>query len=268
MLAATYPSTPSDRHLLGMEWQNQLDVDGALPFGLRSAPKIFNTVADSLEWILRHRRVKNVYHYLDDFIVLGHPNSTECSQGLAILKHTCEELSLPLAVEKCEGLSTRLTFLGVIIDTVRMELQLPLDKIERLSLLLNQMTNWNSATKNELQSLAGCLQHAATVVKPGRTFLRRIFELIATLQQDHHRSRLNKSFYADLEWWSTFMTGWNATSMFYRSRKVTPDVEFWSDASVFLGAAGRYGNHKGYRYISCLAHQYKKRRLQLRRCSP
>ena len=229
------PVHPSDRHLLGMEWQHQLYVDGALPFGLRSAPKIFNTVADALEWILRHRGVKNVYHYLDDFIILGHPNSTECSQGLAILKHTCEELGLPLAVEKCEGPSTRLTFLGIIIDTVRMELQLPLDKIERLSLLLNQMTNRNSATKKELQSLAGCLQHAATVVKPGRTFLRRIFELIATLQQDHHRARLNKSFYADLEWWSTFMSGWNATSMFYRSRRVTPDVEFWSDASGSWG---------------------------------
>ena len=72
-------------------------------------------------------------------------------------------------------------------------------------------------------------------MKPGRTFLRRIFELIATLQQDHHRARLNKSFYADLEWWSTFMTGWNATSMFYRSRRETPDVEFWSDASGSWG---------------------------------
>ena len=40
------PVHPSDRHLLGMEWQNQLYVDGALPFGLRSAPKIFNTIAD------------------------------------------------------------------------------------------------------------------------------------------------------------------------------------------------------------------------------
>ena len=71
------PFHPSDRHLLGLEWQNQLYVDGALPFGLRSAPKIFNTVADTLEWILRHQGVKNIFHHLDDFIVLGHPNSTE-----------------------------------------------------------------------------------------------------------------------------------------------------------------------------------------------
>ena len=127
MLTATYPSTPVTDMCLA--W-NGKTIDGALPFGLRSAPKIFNTVADVLEWILRQRGVKNVFYYLDDFIVLGHPHSTECLQGL---KNTCKELhvGLPLAIEKCEGPSTRLTFLGIVIDTVRMELQLPLDKIER-----------------------------------------------------------------------------------------------------------------------------------------
>ena len=35
------PVHPEDRLLLGMEWQGQVYVDTALPFGLRSAPKIF-----------------------------------------------------------------------------------------------------------------------------------------------------------------------------------------------------------------------------------
>ena len=33
---------PSDRYLQGMRWQNQFYVDLALPFGLCSAPHIFN----------------------------------------------------------------------------------------------------------------------------------------------------------------------------------------------------------------------------------
>ena len=32
------PVHPRDRHLLGMEWQGRVLIDGALPFGLRSAP--------------------------------------------------------------------------------------------------------------------------------------------------------------------------------------------------------------------------------------
>ena len=46
------PVHPDDRHLLGMVWQDQLYIDTALPFGLRSAPKIFTAVADALEWVL------------------------------------------------------------------------------------------------------------------------------------------------------------------------------------------------------------------------
>ena len=39
------PVYPSDRHLIGMEWKGKVYVDQALPFGLRSAPKILNSVA-------------------------------------------------------------------------------------------------------------------------------------------------------------------------------------------------------------------------------
>ena len=47
------PVHPQDRYLLGMQWEGQVYVDAALPFGLRSAPKIFNALADGLEWIAK-----------------------------------------------------------------------------------------------------------------------------------------------------------------------------------------------------------------------
>ena len=40
------PVHPEDRQLLGMEWKGQWYVDAALPFGLRSAPKVFTALAD------------------------------------------------------------------------------------------------------------------------------------------------------------------------------------------------------------------------------
>ena len=59
---------PSDRYLLGMKWRNQYYVDLALPFGLRSAPFIFNAIADMVEWILVHSyQIPDLLHYLDDF---------------------------------------------------------------------------------------------------------------------------------------------------------------------------------------------------------
>ena len=47
------PIHPDDRYLLGMKWREQFFVDLALPFGLRSASGIFESLADLFEWTLR-----------------------------------------------------------------------------------------------------------------------------------------------------------------------------------------------------------------------
>ena len=51
------PVHSDDRWLLGLSWKGDIFIDTVLPFGLRSAPKIFNSVADALEWIVRSNGV-------------------------------------------------------------------------------------------------------------------------------------------------------------------------------------------------------------------
>ena len=68
------PVHPCDRHLLGMEWKGEVYIDTCLPFGLRSAPKLFNILADALEWILKQQGVSFLIHYLDDFLTSGAPD--------------------------------------------------------------------------------------------------------------------------------------------------------------------------------------------------
>ena len=55
------PVHPVDRWLLGMSWRRGIFIDAVLPFGLGSAPKIFNSVADALEWIVGNVGVKKVF---------------------------------------------------------------------------------------------------------------------------------------------------------------------------------------------------------------
>ena len=66
------PVHPVVRHLLATCWKGQLYVDGALPFGLRSAPKFFTALADAFEFINKQHGVECVWHYLDNFITIGH----------------------------------------------------------------------------------------------------------------------------------------------------------------------------------------------------
>ena len=41
----------------------------------------------------------------------------------------CNDLGVPLALEKVEGPSTTISFLGILLDTVRMDIRLPEDKL-------------------------------------------------------------------------------------------------------------------------------------------
>ena len=119
---------PDDQHLLGMEWQGEWYVDTAFPFGLRSAPKIFNALADGLMWIMGHNGIEWAIHYLDDYLFLG---SQQCDGALRLALSLHEILGVPVLREKVEGLATTL-ILGILLDTIAMELQLPQVKLERL----------------------------------------------------------------------------------------------------------------------------------------
>ena len=74
-----------------------------------------------------------------------------------------------IAPDKLEGPSTVPTFLGIEMDTVAMSLRLSAEKLTELRGLVARWEGRSFCTLKELESLAGKLQHACKVVKPGRT---------------------------------------------------------------------------------------------------
>ena len=84
-MEAAYRNIPvhqSNHILLGMKWHYQFYVDLALPFDLRSAPFIFNSIADMVDWILVNSyQIPDLLHYLDNFITVGPPQSLQCAQN-------------------------------------------------------------------------------------------------------------------------------------------------------------------------------------------
>ena len=128
-----------NRPSVGMRWQDRLFVDACLPFGLRSAPKIFNATADALEWIIANESRdfgEFVLHYLDDFLFGGSPGSDTCRRSLDLALHICERLGFPVMSEKVFGPSTQMEVLGFVLDTAAMEIRLPQEKLHHLKSLL------------------------------------------------------------------------------------------------------------------------------------
>ena len=254
------PVHPADRPLLGMQWGGHLFLDAALPFGLRSAPKIFTAVADAAEWMacaegtgLRSapkiftavadaaewmacaEGVPYIQHYLDDFIILGHPGSPECQQSVDRLLGLFDRLGIPVAPDKPEGPPTTLTFLGIKIDTMALEVRLPAAKLCTLQEMVQEWQGRKSCSRSDLESLLGSLVHACCVVKEGKTFLRRLFELLSVAKRAHHHLRLNAGALSDLCWWQAFLIPLNQASFARPFMRQPPQFTIATDA---LGAIG------------------------------
>ena len=69
----TVPVHSDDRWLQGMKWEDKVYVDKVLPVGLRSAPKLYNAVANTLLWILVHLDGVDDLHNLVVFLIFGDP---------------------------------------------------------------------------------------------------------------------------------------------------------------------------------------------------
>ena len=220
-----------------MRWNQQYYVDTRLPFGLHSAPKIFTAVADALQWGLQ-----DLIHYLDDFLFVELPGQP--GKALSVALATWATLGVPIGPEKIEKRAMVLTFLGIELDSQRLSVRLPDDKLAHLQLLID----WGDrkvCTKRELLSLIGVLQQAATVIWFGRCFLQRITDLSTTAHELHHHLWLNWEFTLDLQWWALFAPGWNGTSLLFPALQVMPQVIVWSDASGSWGfgaCASRLGS--------------------------
>ena len=230
------PVHPLDRHLLGICWEDQVYIDQALPFGLRSAPILFTAVADALAWALMRAGITIQMHYLDDFLFFFPPSS---GSGIALLSQVMgvfNTLGVPVAEDKIEGPATVVTFLGIQIDTSRFELRLTEEKVQFVNGLVRSWIRRRSGRSREFDSLLGHLSHAATVIRQGRVFLRHLYNIQAESRSPYHYVHVDVEARADLLWWDHFLQHWNG-AMFFRQSPV-PTEHVFTDASGSIGAGG------------------------------
>ena len=64
--------------------------------------------------------MSHLLHYLDDYIMMGSAGSEECNVNTATFLATCNRLGVSIVPDKCKGPATRLTYLGIEVDTSEM----------------------------------------------------------------------------------------------------------------------------------------------------
>ena len=171
------PIHPADWWLFGFEWRGKFFQERFLPFGLRTAARIFNFFAEALHWILDSRSSAAITHYLDDFLaVFAAADAAAAQEYEQTFSTICQVLGLEIKSSKNSSGSV-IDFLGLVIDTAKMEARLPAEKKDRALLLISELTKRNSCSLLDLQRVTGLLNFLSKVIPLRRTFCRRLYDL-------------------------------------------------------------------------------------------
>jgi hypothetical protein len=230
---------PDQIELCGFEFDGLFYADTRLPFGARSSPAIFNRYSDQFEWIMRNVfGIRWTSHYADDHLLIG---NKEGPQSIDWVMESFDKAARILGVgfspDKRIGPTTRLTYLGIEINTENMTIRLPDSKISEILRKLDVLLDRKRDTLRNIQSIVGLLNFATRVLPAGRSFCSRL--IAAGKAAAGRRAKvvfLGQEFHADIRWW-------------IRSLRVTNGISIISEAAwkpettihVECDAAGRVG---------------------------
>ncbi|MES9904538.1 MAG: reverse transcriptase domain-containing protein [Sedimenticola sp.] len=163
----------------GIKWDDMYYLYTGLVFGSRSSPKCVDCLSQAICWILKNNYgVKHYLHLLDDFLTINGP--TEDADGtMAILRFVFARLGIPLSPTKTMETVTVIEYLGIILDRVKMEARLPLEKIKRNADLLQAFSTKKSCNKGAAKS-SGTSQFCMPGDLSGRAFMSYIVTMVCT----------------------------------------------------------------------------------------
>lgn len=247
-LKSAYRSVRLSKHsttVTGLKWpingSYQYFFDAKLPFGSKLAPGIFHRLSQAVRRIMARKGFPNLVVYLDDFFICER-SSRDCAKTLKALIKLLRELGFAINWKKVVDPCRKIVFLGIEIDSQRMELRLPEEKLVALKHELAVFSQRKRATRKQLQSLLGKLSYASSVVVGGRAFNRRIINAMCRLRHDSHRVRLRADVLADIYWWEVFMETFNGKAFIVDSKPVSA---VYTDACV-EGGGGFWGDNWFY----------------------
>ena len=203
-------------------------VDKCLPFGASISCSRFQAVSDGIAHIIKKKSKSDNVNYLDDFLFIALLKAL-CDRQVSLFLQVCDQIGLPISIEKTFWGSTQMTFLGFLIDTVRQIVLIPIEKLDKGKALIARVLTKRSKklTMKELQSICGFLNFLGRCIVPGRAFTRRLYTFINTKLKPHHHIRINQEMRRDLEMWQMFLSNQSAYARgvygFFRFRVSTGD---------------------------------------------
>lgn len=236
------PISEKSRNLAGLKWRFEGEkdytylVDTRLMFGASLSVSTFHRITQSVVRMLKRRGINAIICYIDDFFLTAESES-ECKQAMDMLISVLTDLGFSISWDKCVSPCTKLTFLGVNLDTGKSVISIPSEKLKSTITTLEMWHNKkNRASKRDFQQLIGYLNWIAAVIHAVRPTLRNLIDRMVSLRASHHRMRISSSLKRTLQVIRDLCITFNGTSLFLR--KAQPEATYIvSDSSTTGGGA-------------------------------
>jgi hypothetical protein len=226
---------------LGLLWRGKLFFRVVLPFGIRSAPHIFSEFAAAFAQCLRAEGIQLVF-YLDDILLGGRAGTDECAKAFERVRELAAKLGIVLHPTKWEAPTTRLTFLGIGIDSERMVVFVPEAKRAKANGLLATILGSRRASVHQMQELTGLLQFLTVAIPEGKLMLRAAFRWTAGVgaklgSGNRRLMQVSTPVLNDLRWWAVAVNMFCQRPITRNARCVEAAAAVMSDACKTGGGA-------------------------------
>ena len=236
-----------DWFLLVMKCVSPLDgetyyfINKCLPFGAAISCSHFQAFSDALEHIVCVKTGgRRAINYLDDFFFAALFHYV-CNDNIAKFLEICNQINFPVSIDKTFWATTRLSFLGLLIDTVLQQVFIPVEKIDRAKYMIQDMLQKCKTTVK-----SGLLNFFSRCIIPAQVFTRRLYNMTMKFtNKPHYHITLSKDVKLDLQMWLIFLQDQTAYSRpltdFDKARLSSIDIDMYTDSSAnsLLGCGGK-----------------------------
>ncbi len=180
-----------------------------LVFGGASSCRIYAWFAAYVRWIIIHHN-RNFFtigkevvlkNYLDDFMA-GHTNLIGAWMQYYLILSWFDYLGIPTQERKMEKPSRIMKYIGYILNLIKGQLEMPIDKIEKICIIGKEIIGYYDRKEQiivrKLQSFNGIVRFAAPIYYYLIPFLRNIEFKIGSKDKDE-RVNINLEIKKDIE---------------------------------------------------------------------
>ena len=238
------PVAHSDRRWLRFIWDDKHYQFTCLPQGLTSAPRIFTKL---MKPVFSHLRARGyvVSCYIDDCIFIA-PTEHELQDIIYYALLLFDSLGITTSLQKSSLIpSQRIEFLGFILDSKQMTIQLTAHKNDKIKALGLDLLKQKTLTVRQLASFIGNVV-AATPAVPLAPLKFKFLEiernralLVSSGDYEHH-IQLSQKAKTFIQWWVTHIHSQSQTLLWK-----PPDFELFTDASLLGWGAFLNGTSTG-----------------------